>query len=78
VLSTLAADAATRYLATNGTSPRAQALAQLDSYHTAFLTSSGVFVTIAVLAFFLLRWGRIQTGPGAKAGEPAEAPVVAH
>ncbi|WP_375405376.1 MFS transporter [uncultured Amnibacterium sp.] len=58
VLSTLAADSVTRYLGDHGTSPSAQALAQLDSYHTAFLTSSGVFAAIAVLAFFVLRWGR--------------------
>ena len=77
VLSTLAAGAATRYLAENGTSRSAQALAQLDSYHTAFLTSAGVFAAIAVLAFFILRWGRPQTGARPASAEDG-TPAVAH
>jgi EmrB/QacA subfamily drug resistance transporter len=78
VLSTLAADAVTRSLADHGTSPSAQALAQLDSYHTAFLTSSGVFLAIAVLAFLLLRWGRPQARQHAPEAPESAAPVVAH
>jgi EmrB/QacA subfamily drug resistance transporter len=78
VLSTLAANAVTRYLAGHGTSPQSQALAQLDSYHTAFLTSSGVFLAIAVIAFLLLRWGRPAAPQHAKQGEPAAEPAVAH
>ena len=76
VLSTLAADATARALSDGGGSRASQALAQLDGYHTAFLTSSGVFVAIAVLAFFLLRWGRPQPRQHAAAADAA--PVVAH
>jgi len=78
VLSTLAADTVTRYLSTHGTSKPAQALAQLDSYHTAFLTSSGVFVAIAVIGFFLLRWGKLQPAGRPQQGQDEAAPVVAH
>ncbi len=77
VLSTLAADATARALADGGASRTAQALAQLDGYHTAFLTSSGVFVGIAVLAALLLRGGRPQPRAHAAAEEDAP-PVVAH
>ncbi|MFD1720352.1 MFS transporter [Amnibacterium endophyticum] len=77
VLSTLAAGAVTRYLTDNGNSRQAQALAQLDSYHTAFLTSSGVFVGIAVIALLLLRWGRPDaTTRGSD--EQEAAPATAH
>jgi EmrB/QacA subfamily drug resistance transporter len=78
VLSTIAAGAASRFLSANGTSGSAQALAQLDSYHTAFLTSSGVFFGIAVLAFLVLRWGRPQARQHQAAGQDQGAPVVAH
>jgi MFS family permease len=78
VLSTLAADAVTRYLTDHGTSRASQALAQLDSYHTAFLTSSGVFLAIAVVAFLLLRWGRPQVHQQATEDQESAAPVVAH
>ena len=43
----------------------AGACASFDSYRAAFLTSSGVFVAIAVLGFLLLRWGRLQPADGA-------------
>jgi EmrB/QacA subfamily drug resistance transporter len=78
VLSTLAANAVTSYLRTNGTSKSAQALAQLSSYQTAFLTSSGVFLAIAVIALFLLRWGTLQTAQRPNDGEQAAAPAAAH
>ena len=75
LLSTIAAGAVTRYIGDHGTSPSAQALAQLDSYHTAFLTSSAVFVVVAVLALVVLRWGRPQAP---QHGKQAEPPAVAH
>ena len=75
MLSTLAAGAVTRYLGDHGRSRSAEALAQLDSYHTAFLTSSGVFLVIALLALVVLRWGRPVTA--ARPAEPSE-PAVQH
>jgi EmrB/QacA subfamily drug resistance transporter len=78
VLSTLAAGAVTRYLGDHGTSRSAQALAQLDSYHTAFLTSSGVFLGIAVISFLVLRWGRPQARQHAPEGRQQSASTVAH
>jgi len=78
VLSTLAADTVTRYLQGNGTSGSAQQLAQLNSYHTVFLTSAGVFFGIAVLAVFVLRWGRPPAAPHAPAGQGPAAPAIAH
>ncbi|WP_375400814.1 MFS transporter [uncultured Amnibacterium sp.] len=59
VLSTLAAAAVTRYSDTHGPATRqVMALAQLDSYHMLFLTSSGIFGAIAVIALVVLKWGR--------------------
>lgn len=72
VLSTLAADAVQRYLGDHGDGRTSQALAQLDSYHTAFLVSSGTFLFIAVLSFLVLRWGRPQQR------QHQQAPAAAH
>jgi EmrB/QacA subfamily drug resistance transporter len=77
VLSTIAADTVSRYLTAHGTSRSSQALAQLDSYHTAFLTSSGVFFGIAVLAFLILRWGKPQARPQGAAHQERREPVAA-
>lgn len=54
VLSTVAQAAATSYVRTNGTGARQQLLAQLSSYHTAYLVSAAVLVTIAVAMTFVL------------------------
>lgn len=59
VLSTLAAGAVTRFVGSHGpASKQVLAMAQLDSYHTVFLTSAGVFGAIALIALVVLRWGR--------------------
>ncbi|MGW1625166.1 MFS transporter [Streptomyces sp. NPDC002172] len=70
LLNTLAASAATDYLAgKDATSKLVQAQATIESYTTAFWWSAGMFAAGAVIAFLLFRKGVPQQDPDA-------APVV--
>ncbi|MFK0150941.1 MFS transporter [Streptomyces sp. NPDC090499] len=70
LLNTLAASAATDYLAgKDATSKLVQAQATIESYTTAFWWSAGMFAVGAVIAFLLFRKGVPQQDPDA-------APVV--
>ncbi|MFF5139860.1 MFS transporter [Streptomyces sp. NPDC013157] len=70
LLNTLAASAATDYLAgKDATSKMVQAQATIESYTTAFWWSAGMFAAGAVIAFLLFRKGVPQQDPDA-------APVV--
>ncbi|KUJ42467.1 MFS transporter [Streptomyces sp. NPDC093228] len=70
LLNTLAASAATDYLAGRNPADRAaRAQATIESYTTAFWWSAGLFAVGAVVAFLLYRRGTPQPGPG-------DAPVV--
>ncbi|WP_261720248.1 MFS transporter [Streptomyces sp. FZ201] len=70
LLSTLAASAATDYLAgRDATSPAVQAQASIESYTTAFWWSAGLFAAGAVISFLLFRRGVPEQDPEA-------APVV--
>ncbi|MFB7496220.1 MFS transporter [Streptomyces sp. NPDC056161] len=70
LLNTLAASAATDYLAgRDATSKAVQAQATIESYTTAFWWSAGLFAVGALIALFLFRRGAPQQVPGT-------APVV--
>jgi EmrB/QacA subfamily drug resistance transporter len=70
LLNTLAASAATTYLAgRDATSKLVQAKATIESYTTAFWWSAGLFAVGAVLAFLLYRRGTPEQDPDA-------APVI--
>ena len=70
LLNTLAASAATDYLAGRNPADRAaRAQATIESYTTAFWWSAGLFAVGAVVASLLYRRGTPQPGPG-------DAPVV--
>ncbi|MDL2081793.1 MFS transporter [Streptomyces sp. GXMU-J15] len=70
LLSTLAASAATDYLAgRDATSPLVQARASIESYTTAFWWSAGLFAAGAMISFLLFRRGVPEQDPEA-------APVV--
>ncbi|MGW7298380.1 MFS transporter [Streptomyces sp. NPDC054829] len=71
LLSTLAASAATDYLAgQDATSPVVQAQASIESYTTAFWWSAGLFAAGAVISFLLFRRGVAE--------QDAEAAPVVH
>jgi EmrB/QacA subfamily drug resistance transporter len=76
LLNTLAATAATNYLAANPASADAAAQAAIQSYSTAYWWSAGFFAVGAVLAAFLFR----RKGHGLSVATPAAAaePVLAH
>jgi EmrB/QacA subfamily drug resistance transporter len=77
LLNTLAATAATNYLADNGGAADAAAQAAIQSYATAYWWSAAFFAFGAVLAAFLFR--RKSHGPSvATPAAPAEAPVLVH
>jgi hypothetical protein len=66
LLNTLAASAATSYLAgKDATSKLVQAQATIESYTTAFWWSAGFFAAGAVIAFLLYRRGTLDADPGA-------------
>ncbi len=60
LLNTLAATAATHYVAGHGTGPAALAQSQLHSYATAYWWSAGLFAVGAVLALVMYRGGRLE------------------
>jgi EmrB/QacA subfamily drug resistance transporter len=77
LLNTLAATAATNYLASNAGAADAAAQAAIHSYATAYWWSAGFFAFGAVLAAFLFR----RKGHGLSVATPAAAsaePVLAH
>jgi EmrB/QacA subfamily drug resistance transporter len=77
LLNTLAATAATNYLADNGGAADAAAQAAIHSYATAYWWSAAFFAFGAVLAAFLFR--RKSHGPSvATPATSAEAPVLVH
>jgi EmrB/QacA subfamily drug resistance transporter len=65
LLSSFAAGAATNYLAGKPHTPQIQALAQLQSYHTVFWWSVGLFVTCALVSALLFRTGPLAVDPDA-------------
>ncbi|MEV7933702.1 MFS transporter [Curtobacterium sp. NPDC089185] len=60
ILSTVAQAVASDYVQANGTGARQQLLAQLSSYHTAYLVSAAVLVLIAITMTFVLRSKRAR------------------
>ncbi|WP_037316326.1 MFS transporter [Amycolatopsis orientalis] len=73
LLSTLAGNAATSFLAGKVPTPQLAAEAAVHSYTTAFVWGGWIFVAGAVICGLLLR-----SGAPAKAPEGAEAPVAVH
>ncbi|WP_030436017.1 DHA2 family efflux MFS transporter permease subunit [Actinoplanes subtropicus] len=71
LLSSVAASAATGYLAGRIPSAQTAALAQMHSYHTVFWWSAGFFVLCAVIAALSFRSGPLAVDPDAE-------PVLAH
>ncbi|MBY8878414.1 MFS transporter [Actinacidiphila acidipaludis] len=67
LLNTLAASAATHYLAGRKPTPDVLAQAQLHSYSTAYWWSAGIFAVGAVLTLLMYRKGRVETGDGTQA-----------
>jgi hypothetical protein len=67
LLNTLAASAATSYLAGKAASPTVPAQAQLHSYSTAYWWSAGFFAVGLVLTGVLYRRGRVSVDPDAPA-----------
>jgi EmrB/QacA subfamily drug resistance transporter len=63
LLSTLAATAATAYVRTHGLSAAVLAEASLRSYTTAFNTAAIIFAIGAVVTFFLVKRGPLETQP---------------
>jgi EmrB/QacA subfamily drug resistance transporter len=80
LLNTLAAGAATAYLADRALTPHAIAQAALHSYTTAFLWSSLIFVVGAVVAAAVLRSGNLHElaalGTSDASPAPGDAPEV--
>ncbi len=72
LLNTLAASAATAYLVGRVVTPATMKAAQLHSYTTAFLYSSGIFVAGAVVAGLVLKKGNLRelAGGGADTDTP--------
>ncbi|WP_433893481.1 MFS transporter [Streptomyces sp. CA-111067] len=64
LLNTLAASAASSYLASHGTSKAAQAQSQLHSYSTAYWWSAGLFAIGAVITLVMYRKGRPEPVEG--------------
>ncbi|HEV2528377.1 MAG TPA: DHA2 family efflux MFS transporter permease subunit [Thermomicrobiales bacterium] len=60
LLSTIAATAATDYLATRAATPEAIAQASIESYSAAYWWSAGLFLVGAILTALILRSGRPQ------------------
>lgn len=81
LLSTLAADAATRYAAGRPRTPLTFAQAALHSYTTAFWVSAGIFAGGAIICGLLLRSGTVipTTGiGGATSDQPDQEPGSQH
>lgn len=70
-LSAFAASAATNYLEGRTPSPATVGLAAIQSYHTAFWWSAGIFAAGAVICGLLLPHGAVEVDPDAE-------PVMAH
>jgi EmrB/QacA subfamily drug resistance transporter len=75
LLNTIAASAATNYLASHRPSPRLQVLAMVHSYTVVFWWCAGIFAAGAIIGGTLLRRGplRLAAGHAGHAGAPAPA-----
>lgn len=66
LLSVVATTTVSRYLADHGTSAEAQQLAQLASYHTAYLVAAGILVVLSATTLVLIR-----NAPRTRTAQPA-------
>ncbi|MGY0489890.1 DHA2 family efflux MFS transporter permease subunit [Streptomyces sp. WG-D5] len=77
LFSTMAATAASNYIADHGVSKASQAEAAVHSYATAYWWAAGFFVAGLVVSLLLYRAGRPHAQPQAKVTETSEAGATA-